>query len=487
MDQHLPLICIGLDHHSSDHHIRRLVSMEDDVALAVMERMREIEGIVDAFALSTCNRVELHALLDTAASSAAVASALQELLRTLAQQRSAAQQLRFLALVPDERLMDEIGLVGDERPKPLCVYAARADHELKVEAVMRAVRVREGEAALAHMTDTCMGLESASIGDTKILSQVQHAYRRARLGDMIRLNGTLDRIVRLTLTRAQRMRLQQPALSSAGHYKDIGSVAGIIAGMDIDYLRSETGMGASVLILGSNLLARAAAESVSASSCHLHICSTDLSAAHAVGMRAKRAHAGRENSIHYTLLSPEHLHDRGPFDIVICADSVEGAYLSAADLAAMQSKRQARFDARGLDCEINKVTLIDLTDGAGIDTSDAVFTTAEVRKHFATSMRASQRAISAAVSVSNEVQAACMELVRSMDIAGELRSVSAAVDAALEVELAAIRCDPALDEPARAERMSAARRAAAKRKHERVNQVRRAAGLSVRSRHLTAA
>ena len=125
----MPVVVIGLSHHSSPVTVRERFAFEEAGVPAALQRLRD-SGVADeAVLLSTCNRVEIYAAT------------------TLEAQRAFAELREFLLTCHDYRepLTDEIYSLSEPQ-------------------------------SLHHLFKVACGLDSMVLGETEILGQLKKAY-----------------------------------------------------------------------------------------------------------------------------------------------------------------------------------------------------------------------------------------------------------------------------------------------------------------------
>jgi glutamyl-tRNA reductase len=125
----MPFIVIGLSHRSSPVHVRERFAFAEAGVPTALERLRRETGAAEAVILSTCNRVEIYAVMDGA-------------------EREAAAALRKF-------LLD-----FHQKPEPLA-------------GEMYALCDASG---MEHLFKVACGLDSMVLGETEILGQLKKAY-----------------------------------------------------------------------------------------------------------------------------------------------------------------------------------------------------------------------------------------------------------------------------------------------------------------------
>lgn len=485
------ILCVSVDHTTSDRNVRLRVKMGEKAqqwADSMMRHVRALDGVSEAFVLSTCNRVEVYAAIDAGTDAEPVVELITTSLRELAWHRESKWQGKILNLIPDEAIMDKIGLVGDERPKQRTHAEAMAEGALMVHALNQGIIVREGDEASDHLIDVAMGLKSAHVGDTKITEQMRAAFKRATRAGHCRSGGALDKLVRAALKEAAPLRSKYSAFERCN---GLGATAGFLASMSTDEMVQSTNYMPDVLIIGSGDEALAAAKSITFGDCEVVICSDDIEKSAEIARAARRAHPGREHRIHLHTIRPEAAVDWALFDIIICTDPVEGARLSADNIARMNRNRWAWYTRQGKSDQMTSLTVIDLTDGIGIDPDvehlEGIFwsDTAQLEFHFGNSMSRAAAGIEAAGRASEAAKDKYRAWQVNQMIAGRIKDECAKIDRWASTAAKRLERDAALTET----ELEAARREvhaqAAQQKHERVGRIRAHAGLTVASRTIS--
>ncbi len=183
------ILCAGLNHHTAPVEIRERFAVGGRDLGAVLDAVREIEGIDGAVVVSTCNRVEIFASSET----------------------------------PRESLE---GL----------------DNFLAIRADCDATLIRHGTArAVRHLFRVASGLDSMVLGETEILGQVKQAYAAAAAHGAV--SGPLHKLFQHAFRVAKHVRTETRITRGA---VSVGAVAAelaenILGGLD----------GRRVLILGA--------------------------------------------------------------------------------------------------------------------------------------------------------------------------------------------------------------------------------------------
>ncbi len=151
----MPFIALGLNHQTAPIALRETVVVEAGQLPEALKTIHALNGIHEAAVLSTCNRTEIYAHIDTGAEA--------QLLQWLSQQHG---------LSPDSL-------------QTYC-YQHHDAHAVK------------------HLFRVAAGLDSLILGEPQILGQVKMAWQAAR--DAQSVNGMLDRLFQQTFSVAKRVR-----------------------------------------------------------------------------------------------------------------------------------------------------------------------------------------------------------------------------------------------------------------------------------------
>jgi len=125
----MPFIVIGLSHRSSPVHVRERFAFAESAIPTALERLRRETGAAEAVILSTCNRVEIYAVVENA-------------------EREAATALRKFLL----------------------------DYHQKPEPLADEMYSMCDAAGMEHLFKVACGLDSMVLGETEILGQLKKAY-----------------------------------------------------------------------------------------------------------------------------------------------------------------------------------------------------------------------------------------------------------------------------------------------------------------------
>ena len=128
----MPLIVIGLSHHSSPVAVRERFAFPDATIPAALEKLRQTGIVTEAVILSTCNRVEIYAATDLA-------------------ERQAMLELRQFLL----------------------------DHHNYRDAIRDEIYFHGDSESLEHLFKVACGLDSMVVGETEIFGQLKKAYETA--------------------------------------------------------------------------------------------------------------------------------------------------------------------------------------------------------------------------------------------------------------------------------------------------------------------
>ncbi len=151
-----PLVLVGANHRSASLALRERLLVEEAEFGVVFERLRAA-GIGQALLLSTCDRVEVHAIHDDAGAAAAA----------------------ITGVLAERAGLDAAALAAD-------------------------LYTREGEAAVRHLFAIVSSLDSLVIGEPHVLGQVKASHRAAQAAGMI--GGELDTLLQAAYGVAKRVR-----------------------------------------------------------------------------------------------------------------------------------------------------------------------------------------------------------------------------------------------------------------------------------------
>ena len=126
----MPLIVIGLSHHSSPVTVRERFAFPDATIPAALEKLRQTGIVTEAVILSTCNRVEIYAATELA-------------------ERQAMLELRQFLL----------------------------DHHHYREPIQDEIYSHGEAESLEHLFKVACGLDSMVLGETEILGQLKEGLR----------------------------------------------------------------------------------------------------------------------------------------------------------------------------------------------------------------------------------------------------------------------------------------------------------------------
>ncbi len=231
------IVVVGLSHRTAPVEVRERLSAGADALPVVLSRLAARPELEEVLFLSTCNRVEVTALVRDDAMKAGLDAIREELAR-------------------------HGGLAEDAELAPY-LYDKRGDE------------------AVAHVFRVAASLDSMVLGEPQILGQVKEAYDAAMAAGA--LKGMLGRCMSRAFAVAKRVRTETA----------IGAGSVSIASVAVDLARRIFGdLGAhGVLLLGAGDMAEAAARSLSKGARAVRICnrSFDRAAALAGVMQASAA------------------------------------------------------------------------------------------------------------------------------------------------------------------------------------------------------
>ncbi|HET6631297.1 MAG TPA: glutamyl-tRNA reductase [Rhodanobacteraceae bacterium] len=153
----MPLISLGVNHLTAPVGLREQVAFAPEATPAALGDLKSVEGVDEAFILSTCNRTEL------------------------------------LVSVADG---------AEERP----VDWLHAHHQLSPHKLEQCLYRYDEDDAVRHLFRVATGLDSLVLGEPQILGQVKDAWRMAR--DARSLGTPMDRLLQHTFAVAKQVRTE---------------------------------------------------------------------------------------------------------------------------------------------------------------------------------------------------------------------------------------------------------------------------------------
>jgi glutamyl-tRNA reductase len=157
---------IGLNHQTAPVEVREQLSIQPNRLPAALEVLRGLDGVLDCFILSTCNRFEVTCLLSEDASLEAIFSL-------------------FL----------------------------KTSYQIKPHAVLPCVYVHSGRDAIRHLFRVASSLDSLVVGESQILGQLKDAVHAARQAGC--LNTQLGAVFERAINAAKKVRSETEIASSA--------------------------------------------------------------------------------------------------------------------------------------------------------------------------------------------------------------------------------------------------------------------------------
>jgi glutamyl-tRNA reductase len=331
---------------------------------------------------------------------------------------------------------------------------------------------------------TTTGLASALIGDIKIADQVRAARKLALKHGYLRPGRLLDRLCLSALVHTASL---PSAMASTHQYASEAATAGTVAGIHIEEQDRTIGCSSDTLIIGREA-ARDAAINVAHHRGQIIVCCPTVDQSLDIAIAATRAHPGRERQIETHSVEGSLLDRNALYDIIICTQPVRGAYLTKDDIKRIARKRRAFYAAKGHgDDHVEKLLVIDLTDGEGIDREaaqldDVTFLDSSwLAKHFGSSMRKASEMIDAALEACVRIQTDYDELASERQIASIIRRVCREMDETERQIIDEINRDPEMTPQQKVHDARMTRKVIARRKHDRISEIREMAGLSVRT------
>ncbi len=151
----MPFIALGLNHQTAPIALRETVAVDAGQLPEALKTLQALNGVHEAAILSTCNRTEIYAHIDTGVEA--------QLLQWLSQQ-----------------------------------------HGLSADSLQTYCYQHHDALAVKHLFRVAAGLDSLILGEPQILGQVKMAWQAAR--DARSVNGMLDRLFQQTFSVAKRVR-----------------------------------------------------------------------------------------------------------------------------------------------------------------------------------------------------------------------------------------------------------------------------------------
>ena len=151
----MPFIALGLNHQTAPIALRETVAVDAGQLPEALKTLQALNGVHETAILSTCNRTEIYAHIDTGAEA--------QLLQWLSQQ-----------------------------------------HGLSADSLQTYCYQHHDALAVKHLFRVAVGLDSLILGEPQILGQVKMAWQAAR--DAQSVHGMLDRLFQQTFSVAKRVR-----------------------------------------------------------------------------------------------------------------------------------------------------------------------------------------------------------------------------------------------------------------------------------------
>ena len=151
----MPFIALGLNHQTAPIALRETVAVDAGQLPEALKTLQALNGVHETAILSTCNRTEIYAHIDTGAEA--------QLLQWLSQQ-----------------------------------------HGLSADSLQTYCYQHHDALAVKHLFRVAAGLDSLILGEPQILGQVKMAWQAAR--DAQSVSGMLDRLFQQTFSVAKRVR-----------------------------------------------------------------------------------------------------------------------------------------------------------------------------------------------------------------------------------------------------------------------------------------
>lgn len=151
----MPFIALGLNHQTAPIALRETVAVEAGSLPEALQSLLALGGVHEAAMLSTCNRTEIYAQIDSGV---------------------------------ENQLIDWLS----------------RQHGLSADSLQTYLYLHHDAEAVRHLFRVAAGLDSLILGEPQILGQVKTAWQAAR--DAGAINGMLDRLFQQTFSVAKRVR-----------------------------------------------------------------------------------------------------------------------------------------------------------------------------------------------------------------------------------------------------------------------------------------
>lgn len=295
----MSILLFGVSHRSAPVSVLERLSFDESDQIKIVDRMLQSSLVTEAMVLSTCNRVEVYAVVDAFHGGLAVIG---------------------------QALSDYSGMsMGD-----LTKYAY----------------VRYSEAAVDHLFAVASGLDSAVVGEQQVLGQVRRAYAAAEANRTV--GRVLHELAQRALSVGKRVH-SETAIDAAG-----ASVVSVALGMAERKLGGLSGKTAAVIGAGA-MGALSAVHLTRAGIGHIHVLNRSLS-------RAQRlARKIRESGVKSEALILDRLADvLVDADVVISCTGAVGPVVSLADVHhALAAARREEANAPLVLCDLGMPRDID--------------------------------------------------------------------------------------------------------------------------------
>jgi glutamyl-tRNA reductase len=272
------VLLFGVSHRSAPVSVLEQLSSDESDQAKIIDQVLQSALVTEAMVLSTCNRVEVYAVVDAFHGGLAV-----------------------------------IGQV-------LSDHSGMSLHDLTKYAY-----VRYAEAAVEHLFAVTSGLESAVVGEQQVLGQVRRAYAAAEANHTV--GRTLHELAQRALSVGKRVH-SETGIDAAG-----ASVVSVALGMADNRLNGLSGRNAVVVGAGA-MGALSATHLVRAGVGKVHVVNRSLP-------RARRlAHGIREQGVQADAVTLEHVPEAlSEADVVVSCTGAVRAVVSLADVHHALARR----------------------------------------------------------------------------------------------------------------------------------------------------
>lgn len=267
----MSILLFGVSHRSAPVSVLEQLSVDEADRTKIVDRLLQSPLVTEAMVLSTCNRVEVYAVVDAFHGGLSVIG---------------------------QVLSEYSGMSMGDLTK--CAY------------------VRYSEAAVEHLFAVASGLDSAVVGEQQVLGQVRRAYAAAEANRTV--GRVLHELAQRALSVGKRVH-SETAIDAAG--ASVVSVAVDMAARRLGGLEGKT-----AVVIGAGAMGALSATHLSrAGIAHIRVLNRSLSRAQRLGRRI------RESGVQATALTLDRLSDAlATADVVVSCTGAVSTVVSLADV-----------------------------------------------------------------------------------------------------------------------------------------------------------